>query len=80
MSDDGTTVNVANPAAEEYLGGVRTALADLPAPEVAEILDDVRAHLADLTAELGGAADMAALTGRLGPPSAYAAELRARAR
>jgi HAAS domain-containing protein len=85
MSDDGTaqggapTVHLASAPAEEYLGGVRTALADLPAPEVAEILDDVRAHLADLTAELGGEADVAALTARLGPPSAYAAELRAAA-
>jgi uncharacterized membrane protein len=80
MNDDGTTqVHLANPAAEEYLGGVRAALGDLPAPEVAEILDDVRAHLADLTAELGGAADLAALTARLGPPSEYAAELRAAA-
>jgi hypothetical protein len=80
MTDDGTTqVHAANPAAEEYLGGVRAALADLPAPEVVEILDDVRAHLADLMAELGGAADLAALTGRLGAPSEYAAELRAAA-
>ncbi|MHA6621260.1 HAAS signaling domain-containing protein [Pseudonocardia sp. DLS-67] len=79
MNDNGTTVHLAGPAAEEYLDGVRAALADLPAPEVAEILDDVRAHLADLTAELGGEADVAALTERLGPPSAYAAELRAAA-
>ena len=85
MSGEGTaqgdapTVRTASPAAEEYLDGVRAALADLPAPEVAEILDDVRAHLADLTAELGGAADLAALTARLGPPSEYAAELRAAA-
>jgi len=79
MTDDGTTVNLANPAAEEYLDGVRAALADLPAPEVAEILDDVRAHLADLTAELGGEVDAAALTARLGSPDAYAAELRAAA-
>lgn len=78
-NDGGTTVRLAGPAAEEYLDGVRAALADLPAPEVAEILDDVRAHLADLTADLGGEADVAALTGRLGPPSAYAAELRAAA-
>jgi hypothetical protein len=78
MTDE-TTVRLASPAAEEYLGGVRAALADLPAPEVAEILDDVRAHLADLTAELGGDVDGAALTARLGPPSAYAAELRAAA-
>jgi hypothetical protein len=85
MSDEETaqggasTVRLASHAAEEYLDGVRQALADLPAPEVAEILDDVRAHLADLTAELGGEADVAALTARLGPPSAYAAELRAAA-
>jgi hypothetical protein len=79
MSDDGSTVHLATPAVEEYLDGVRAALADLPAPEVAEILDDVRAHLADLTAELGGEVDVAALTARLGPPSAYAAELRAAA-
>ncbi|TWF74617.1 hypothetical protein FHX44_11498 [Pseudonocardia hierapolitana] len=78
MTDDGT-VRLASPAAEEYLGGVRAALADLPAPEVGEILDDVRAHLADLTTELGGDVDVAALTARLGPPSAYAAELRAAA-
>jgi hypothetical protein len=76
---DSPTVRTASPAAEEYLDGVRAALADLPAPEVAEILDDVRAHLADLTAELGGEVDVAALTARLGPPSAYAAELRAAA-
>jgi hypothetical protein len=85
MTDDGRaqsgapTVQLASAAAEEYLGGVRAALADLPEPEVAEILDDVRAHLADLTDELGGDADVAALTARLGPPSAYAAELRAAA-
>jgi hypothetical protein len=78
MSDDGSTVRLATPAGEEYLHGVQAALADLPAPEVAEIVDDVRAHLADLTAELGEA-DVAALTERLGPPSAYAAELRAAA-
>jgi len=82
MTDDGTaqggapTVHLANRAAEEYLRGVREALADLPATEVAEILDDVRAHLADLTAELGGEVDAAALTARLGPPSEYATELR----
>ncbi|MHA6625847.1 HAAS signaling domain-containing protein [Pseudonocardia sichuanensis] len=85
MSDDeatqggAPTVRLASGGAEEYLDGVRGALADLPAPEVAEILDDVRAHLADLTAELGADADAAALTDRLGPPRAYASELRAAA-
>jgi hypothetical protein len=73
------TVQLATPAVEEYLDGVRGALADLPAPEVTEILDDVRANLADLTAELGAGTDATALTDRLGPPRDYAAELRAAA-
>ncbi|HYH29344.1 MAG TPA: hypothetical protein VD903_03075, partial [Pseudonocardia sp.] len=77
MTDD-TTVLATAPV-EQYLGGVRAALADLPAPEVAEILDDVRTHLAELTAELGGDAGVADLTERLGPPASYAAELRAAA-
>ncbi len=64
---------------EEYLAGVRAALADLPAPEVAEIVDDVRGHLADVRAAVGEDADPAALTTRLGTPEAYAAELRAAA-
>jgi uncharacterized membrane protein len=87
MSDDGTgspraedaTVALAPAPAERYLDGVRSALADLPAPEVAEILDDVRAHLAELVLELGDDASSAALTDRLGPPAEYAAELRAAA-
>ncbi|WP_214367211.1 HAAS signaling domain-containing protein [Pseudonocardia sp. H11422] len=76
------TVQLANGPVDEYLAGVRSALSDLPAPEVAEILDDVRAHLADLIDEIGGStepADLAALTARLGTPAAYAAELRAAA-
>jgi hypothetical protein len=64
---------------EEYLAGIRSALADLPALELADILDDVRAHLADLTAELGSEASLAALVERLGTPAAYAGELRAAA-
>ncbi|HEY4420642.1 MAG TPA: hypothetical protein VGN22_14045 [Pseudonocardia sp.] len=64
---------------EEYLAGIRSALADLPAPELADILDDVRAHLADLTVELGSEASLAALVDRLGTPAAYAGELRAAA-
>jgi len=83
MSDDGTTqarttTQLSGPA-EEYLDGVRAALADLPGPEVAEILDEVRAHLADLTTELGGDPGTEELTARLGPPDAYADELRAAA-
>ncbi|MEJ3658803.1 hypothetical protein WEH80_38195 [Actinomycetes bacterium KLBMP 9759] len=78
-TSEAPTVQVERPAVEEYLAGVRAELSDLPATEVAEILDDVRAHLSDLAAELGEDADTAALTARLGSPSAYAAELRAAA-
>lgn len=67
-----------DPAAE-YLAGVAAALSDLPAAELAEIMDDVRAHLADLAAEFGAGAGTAAFTERLGSPAAYAAELRAAA-
>ena len=73
------TVQIAPGPVDEYLAGVRAALADLPAHEVSEILDDVRAHLADLTDELDGDPDFAALTARLGTPATYAAELRAAA-
>ncbi len=70
MSDKPTAVRV-------YLARVRTALADLPASEVEEILEDVRPHLAELEAELGEGARVEALIERLGTPESYAAELRA---
>jgi uncharacterized membrane protein len=76
-------VDVGGGPVEQYLAGVRTALGDLPAPEVEEVLEDVRGHLADVRAEVGaevgdgGGVD--ALTARLGTPDAYAAELRAAA-
>ncbi|MEU5257957.1 hypothetical protein [Amycolatopsis sp. NPDC021455] len=70
MSDKPTAVRV-------YLARVRTALADLPATEVEEILEDVRPHLAELEAELGEGARVEALIERLGTPESYAAELRA---
>ena len=66
-------------AAQEYLTGVRAALADLPPTDLDEIVDDTRLHLEELAAELGTAPDRAALDARLGSPSAYAAELRAAA-
>lgn len=69
-------VNVARGSAERYLAGVRSALSDLPEPEVAEIVDDVATHLAELRADLGDDVD---LTERLGSPEAYAAELRSAA-
>ena len=70
MSDKPTAVRV-------YLARVRTALADLPASEVEEILEDVRPHLAELEADLGEGARVEALIERLGTPESYAAELRA---
>lgn len=65
--------------AGRFLAGVRAALADLPASELQEILDDVRSHLSDLAAELGDALDDRAVAARLGTPAGYAAELRAAA-
>ncbi|WP_410624105.1 DUF1700 domain-containing protein [Amycolatopsis sp. cmx-8-4] len=70
MSDKPTAVRV-------YLARVRTALADLPASEIEEILEDVRPHLAELEADLGEGARVEALIERLGTPESYAAELRA---
>ncbi|MFC7544839.1 hypothetical protein [Plantactinospora sp. GCM10030261] len=58
----------------EYVARVRAALADL-SPEVRrELLEDLPEHLAEVGAENGGT-----LVERLGPPEAYAAELRAAA-
>ncbi|MFC0111458.1 DUF1700 domain-containing protein [Kibdelosporangium aridum] len=70
MSDTATAVRV-------YLARVRTSLADLPASEVEEILEDVRPHLAELESELGPGARVEAMIERLGTPESYAAELRA---
>ncbi|PPK64368.1 hypothetical protein V5P93_001764 [Actinokineospora auranticolor] len=55
----------------DYLRRVRAALADLPADELAEVMEDVEPHLAEVLDETGD------LTGRLGTPEDYAAELRA---
>jgi hypothetical protein len=57
-----------------YVDGVRAALADLPAPVREELLEDLADHLAEVAAEADGT-----LEERLGPPAAYAAELRATA-
>ncbi|HWD05618.1 MAG TPA: hypothetical protein VG674_24530 [Amycolatopsis sp.] len=64
-------------AVRVYLARVRTALADLPAGEIEEILEDVRPHLAEMETELGADARVEALIERLGTPESYAAELRA---
>ena len=64
-------------AVRVYLARVRTALADLPAAEVEELLADVRPHLNEIEAELGAQAAVDDLIARLGTPEGYAAELRA---
>ncbi|MFD2469548.1 HAAS signaling domain-containing protein [Amycolatopsis silviterrae] len=64
-------------AARVYLSRVRTALADLPANEIEELLEDVRPQLAEMEAESGAAARVEDLVARLGTPESYAAELRA---
>jgi uncharacterized membrane protein len=58
---------------EHYLAGMRAALDDLPPNEVAEIMEDVSAHVVELSAELQ---DGETLEQRLGPPERYAQELR----
>lgn len=65
------------PAVRAYLARVRTALADLPGPEVDEIIDDVRPHLLEIADELGERATIETVAERLGSPESYAAELRA---
>lgn len=74
MAETGTDT-----AAASYLAEVRVALADLPATEVAEILDDIGPHVAEVAAELGPEGQPGRLHERLGPPRQYAAELRAAA-
>jgi HAAS len=59
---------------EQYLAGVRAALADVPAETREELLEDLPAHLAEVAAEANGS-----LEERLGKPAVYAAELRAAA-
>jgi hypothetical protein len=55
-----------------YAAAVRAAFADLPAPDREALLEDIEDHLVEVAAEPGGP-----LAERLGPPEAYAAELRA---
>lgn len=59
---------------EQYAQAVREALADLPAAEREELLEDLPDHLAEVAAE-----DEGTLRERLGDPQTYAAELRAAA-
>ncbi|WP_436501427.1 HAAS signaling domain-containing protein [Actinokineospora sp. HUAS TT18] len=59
------------PGLDEYLARVRAALADLPADELAEVLEDIEPHVTEVFGEPGDPVD------RLGSPEEYAAELRA---
>ena len=56
-----------------YLTGVSAALSDLDVDERDDLLADIHAHLTEVARE------GESLTARLGPPDAYAAELRAAA-
>ncbi|MEV6963637.1 hypothetical protein AB0M47_00870 [Hamadaea sp. NPDC051192] len=58
-----------------YAAAVGAALADLPDDIRAELLEDLPAHLSEVAAEVE--AEGGTLEDRLGPPAAYAAELRA---
>ena len=58
---------------EYYLAGMRAALDDLPPNEVAEIMEDVEAHIAELSTELQ---ENETIEQRLGSPEQYAQELR----
>jgi HAAS domain-containing protein len=64
-------------AVRVYLARVRSALTDLPAAEVEEILEDVRPHMTEIAEEFGEDVKVEALIEKLGTPEAYAAELRA---
>jgi hypothetical protein len=59
---------------DAYLDAIRRALADLDPATRDELLEDLPEHLAEVAAEGEGP-----LAERLGPPEAYAAELRAAA-
>lgn len=66
------TAPTTTPAAEQFLADVELELADLPAEDRAELLEDLGLHLAALAEE----ADDRPLASRLGSPADYAAELR----
>lgn len=68
------TVTARSAEVTTYLQRVDAALADLPADERGDLLDELATHLDELATE----GDMA-LEARLGTPEAYAAELRSSA-
>jgi hypothetical protein len=60
-----------DPEVLAYARDVRAALADVPADQLADLLDDLEEHLAEVADDADGP-----LVARLGPPAGYAAELR----
>lgn len=68
------SIRTVDPAVLRYLEVVRTHLDDLPGAEGDDLLEDLEDHLAEVAAEGDGS-----LEDRLGPPVAYADELRASA-
>lgn len=68
-----------HPAVAEYVARIQAALADLPAAEVEEIVEDIGQHLSEVAGELGDEVSVEALSERLGTPEQYASELRAAA-
>lgn len=66
-------------ATELYLSRVRAELADLPAIELDEVLDDIAGHLAEVTSELPLPSTLELLETRIGPPQQYADHLRSAA-
>jgi hypothetical protein len=73
---NGTNGTVTSPSQEvlRYAAGVRAELADLSPAQRDELLEDLEDHLSEVAAELDEP-----LESRLGPPEAYADELRASA-
>lgn len=69
-----TAASVARPEVEAYLAAVREALADLPTDERDDLLAEVEASLLETASE-----SERPIAARLGPPDAFAAELRAAA-
>jgi hypothetical protein len=69
-----TAVTFVPPEVEEYLAAVRAALADLPSLERDDLLAEVEPSLVEAAEESSGP-----IAARLGPPEAFAAELRAAA-
>lgn len=61
----------------QYAAQVGAALSDLPEQVRDDLLEDLPAHLAEVAAEIEAEGGGATLVQRLGPASAYAAELRA---